>query len=201
MIGRIKGIILEKKAPELLVDVNGIGYEIFAPMSTFYQLPEVGATTTLHTHFVVREDVQQLYGFAKLIERDLFRLLIKVNGVGPKLALAILSSMEPDNFIQCIANNDTASLVRLPGIGKKTAERLIIEIADKLKDWVSGGAKGAEPIMMQGNFAAHDSLKDAMSALVTLGYKPQQASQVISKIDTQGLSTEGIIKQALKQLG
>ncbi len=135
MIGQIRGIILEKQPPQLLVDVHGVGYEIDAPMSTFYQLPDVGQEVSLFTHFVVREDAHHLYGFYTRDERHLFRTLLKVNGVGPRLALTILSSTAPDEFVRCVLNNDTASLVRLPGIGKKTAERLVIEMRDKLSDW------------------------------------------------------------------
>ncbi len=135
MIGKIRGIILEKQPPQLIVDVHGIGYEIDAPMSTFYQLPEVGQEVNLFTHFVVREDAQHLYGFYTRDERLLFRTLLKVNGVGPRMALTVLSSVSPEEFVRCVLNNDTASLVRLPGIGKKTAERLVIEMRDKLSDW------------------------------------------------------------------
>ena len=135
MIGRIHGILLEKQAPLLLVDVQGLGYEIQAPMSTIYQLPAIGQAVTLHIHMVVREDAQLLYGFVELRERALFKTLIKVSGVGPKLALTLLSGMETDDFVRCVHDNDIASLVRLPGVGKKTAERLLVEMRDRLKDW------------------------------------------------------------------
>src|SRR5580704_18997800 len=138
MIGQIRGIILEKQPPLLTVDVHGIGYEIDAPMSTFYQLPEVGQEVSLFTHFVVREDAHHLYGFYTRDERLLFRTLLKVNGVGPRLSLTILSSTAPEEFVRCVLNNDTLSLVRLPGVGKKTAERLVIEMRDKLADWYQG---------------------------------------------------------------
>ena len=127
MIGRLTGILLVKQAPELLLDVNGVGYEVQAPMSTFYQLPELGVRVSLHTHLVVREDAQLLYGFAELPERQLFRTLIKVNGVGPRLALTILSGMDVGQFVACVQSADTATLVKLPGVGKKTAERLLVE--------------------------------------------------------------------------
>ena len=139
MIGRLQGVILVKQAPEIVIDVNGVGYEVQVPMTTIYQLPEVGKSVTLHTHFVVREDAQLLYGFAELRERSLFRTLIKVNGVGPKLALTILSGIESDDFVRCVRDGDTASLVRLPGVGKKTAERLLVEMKDRLKDWAING--------------------------------------------------------------
>ena len=139
MIGRIKGVLLSKKPPVLLVDVHGVGYEIDAPMSTFYQLGETGSDVVLHTHLVVREDAHQLFGFATETERRLFRALIKVTGVGAKMALTILSGSSADEFARYVQDNDTASLTRLPGVGKKTAERLIVEMRDRLTDWVHGG--------------------------------------------------------------
>ncbi|HSB97665.1 MAG TPA: Holliday junction branch migration protein RuvA, partial [Spongiibacteraceae bacterium] len=139
MIGRIRGKLLEKQAPELLVDVNGVGYEIQAPMTTIYQLPALGETVELFTHLVVREDAHLLFGFASLRDRALFRALIKVNGVGPKLALTILSGMDAQDFVRCVRDNDGAGLVRLPGVGKKTAERLLIEMRDRLRDWPIDG--------------------------------------------------------------
>lgn len=200
MIGRIKGTLLEKKMPELLMDVQGIGYEITAPLSTCYQLPPVGERVELFTHFVVREDAHQLYGFLQRMERDLFRVLIKVNGVGPKLGLAILSSMEVPQFIQCIMSHDVNALVALPGIGKKTAERLIIEMSDRLKDWEGAsenlklsGASGTSPMNSS-------KVKDAISALVALGYKPQEASRAMMQVDHESLSTEDMVKEALRQM-
>lgn len=139
MIGRIRGKLLEKQAPELLVDVNGVGYEIQAPMTTIYLLPALGETVELFTHLVVREDAHLLFGFASLRDRTLFRALIKVNGVGPKLALTILSGMDAQDFVRCVRDDDTAGLVRLPGVGKKTAERLLIEMRDRLRDWPIDG--------------------------------------------------------------
>lgn len=138
MIGQLRGTLLEKRPPVLLLDVNGVGYEVEAPMTVFYDLPDTGESLTLHTHFVVREDAQLLYGFADRYERELFRALIKVNGVGPKMALAILSGIEADRLAQCIHDQDTTSLVKVPGIGKKTAERLVIEMRDRL-DKIDGG--------------------------------------------------------------
>ncbi len=192
MIGRITGILLEKQAPHLLVDVNGVGYELQAPMSTFYQLPEIGQKVSLHTHFVVREDGQFLYGFYKNDERALFRMLIKTSGVGPRLALTILSGIEPELFMQCVASEDVVSLVRLPGIGKKTAERLLLEMRDRLKDWHlhEGFAVVAVSTVAQ----------DAISALVALGYRPQDASRAIAKFKDQQLSSEEMIRQALREL-
>lgn len=199
MIGRIQGVLLEKQAPELLLDVNGIGYEIQAPMSTFYHLPAIGAALVLHTHFVVREDAQLLYGFFQLQERSLFRFLIKVNGVGPKLALTILSGIEADDFVRCINSGDTDALVKLPGVGKKTAERLIIEMKDRLKDWGSvpnSGDISQSPMNIQSNIVA-----DAESALVALGYKSQQAAKAVAALNKDNInSSEELIRQALRSM-
>src|SRR5579862_1297852 len=167
MIGQIRGIILEKQPPQLLIDVQGIGYEIDAPMGTFYQLPDVGQEVCLHTHFVVREDAHHLYGFYTRDERSLFRTLLKVNGVGPRLALTILSSVSPDEFVRCVLNNDTVSLVRLPGIGKKTAERLVIEMRDKLSDWYQQ-SPSENTIAKENSSGRHQILQDAISALIAL---------------------------------
>lgn len=198
MIGRIHGKIIEKQPPQLLIDVQGVGYEIDAPMSTFYQLPNMGEAVTLHTHLVVREDAHLLFGFATLSERSLFRTLIKINGVGAKLALTILSGMNADEFIACVQDNDAAALVRLPGVGKKTAERLIIELRDKLKDRMVEASPA-------GSLANSDLLQpvsrpsgDAVSALIALGYKPQEASRMVRAIDTEGQTTEEIIRLSLQ---
>ncbi len=197
MIGRLRGILAEKQPPLLLIDINGVGYEVEAPMSTFYQLPETGATVTLHTHLVVREDAHLLFGFASEGERRLFRTLIKVNGVGAKLALTILSGIAADEFARCVQENDTAALVRLPGVGKKTAERLIVEMRDRLADW-EGAVTLAGAALVESR-GGSDELRDAISALVSLGYKPPEASRLVSKVETEGLSSEEIIRAALKQ--
>ncbi len=202
MIGQLKGIILEKQPPQLLLDVHGVGYEIDAPMSTFYKLPEVGAEVTLLTHLVVREDAHLLYGFYSRDERMLFRTLLKVNGVGPRLSLTILSSIDPDEFVRCIVNNDTASLVRVPGVGKKTAERLIIEMRDKLSGWSSGAVTELN-VLAKASPAAqgrNQIIQDAVSALITLGYKPQEASRAVSKADDGSLTSEEIIRYALREM-
>lgn len=201
MIGQLRGIILEKQPPQLLLDVNGVGYEIDAPMSTFYRLPEVGKELTLLTHFIVREDAHHLYGFATSEERTLFRTLLKVNGVGPRLALTILSSIEPDEFVRCVVNNDTESLVRLPGIGKKTAERLIIEMRDKLAAWqkTSPAELSLFPNKTEGG-SRNQLVQDAISALVALGYKPQEASRAVSKVDDGQLNSEEMIRRALREM-
>lgn len=200
MIGRIQGVLLEKQVPDLLVDVNGVGYEVHVPMTTMYQLPEVGQSVTLHTHFVVREDAQLLYGFATTTERSLFRALIKVNGVGPKLALTILSGIESNEFVRCVRDGDTVSLVRLPGVGKKTAERLLVEMKDRLKDWqIDNSAAGS--VGNESAVGSNNILAEAESALVALGYKPQEASKAISAIDKSEIdSSETLIRLALKNM-
>jgi len=200
MIGKIRGIILEKQPPQLIVDVHGIGYEIDAPMSTFYQLPDVGQEVNLFTHFVVREDAQHLYGFYTRDERHLFRTLLKVNGVGPRLALTVLSSTAPEEFVRCVLNNDTASLVRLPGIGKKTAERLVIEMRDKLADWQHAAPAEGATLIRQENQGRHQILQDAISALISLGYKQQEANRTVTKIDDGAATSEELIRRALRAL-
>jgi Holliday junction DNA helicase RuvA len=193
MIGLLRGKILDKQPPQLLLDVNGVGYEVDAPMTTFYDLPDVGAEVMLFTHLAVREDAHTLYGFAKRTDRDLFRNLLKVNGVGARLALAILSGMETRVFITCVQTGDAGALVQLPGIGKKTAERLIIELRDRLQlpaeavpTAASAPARLATPV------------EDAVSALVGLGYKPQDASRMVRSLETTNLSSEEIIRGALQ---
>lgn len=201
MIGRIRGILLEKQAPSLLVEVSGISYELEAPMTTFYELPATGNEVILHTHLLVREDAQLLYGFASQQERLLFRTLIKVSGVGAKLALALLSGMSAEEFAQTVQHNDVARLTRVPGIGKKTAERLIIEMRDRLKTWAQpdegSGAVATTPI---GDFMHADPVKDAISALIALGYKPPEASRMVNALDATGMQSEDIIRQALKSI-
>ena len=198
MIGRLKGLLLSKQPPTLLLDVNGVGYEVDAPMSTFYQLPDVNQEIILHTHLVVREDVQQLCGFISETERSMFRSLIKINGVGPKLALSILSAISADDFARCIQESDTTTLVRLPGVGKKTAERLVIEMRDKLKDWQVDALSNGEPAGMIEIQQTANPVEEAVSALIALGYKPPQASRMVSQIDNHDLSSEEIIRDALK---
>lgn len=198
MIGRIQGKVIEKQAPDLLVDVQGVGYEILVSLNTFFDVPDVGHDVTLHTHFVVREDVQQLYGFAHLEERLLFRNLIKVNGVGPKMALAILSGMNANEFAACVQANDTAQLVRLPGVGKKTAERLVIEMRDRLGDIDLVDREKASP-QVESNGA--DILQEAESALIALGYKPQDAAKMVNRAQSEDISSaEELIRHALKSM-
>lgn len=201
MIGWLKGEILEKHAPELVLNVQGVGYEVQAPMTTFYQLPEKGMVE-LFTHMVVREDAQLLYGFATKDERRLFRALIKVNGVGPKLALAILSSIEASDFVACVRHDDVHALVKIPGIGKKTAERLLIEMRDRLKDWFVGG-DGLLPEASGGKSSGrHLIVNEAESALIALGYKPQEIAKMlrVAQQDEALQTVEAMIKAALKQI-
>jgi Holliday junction DNA helicase RuvA len=197
MIGMLRGRIISRQPPMLLVDVNGVGYEVEAPMSTFYALPEGDQTVTLHTHLAVREDAHILYGFAREGDRALFRALLKVNGVGGKMALAILSGMTADEFALCVQAGDIAALTRLPGVGKKTAERLVVEMRDRLEG-LSGNAAplaaGAAPM----GESAGDATADAVSALVALGYKPAEASRMVRSVAGDGLGTEAIIKAALQ---
>jgi Holliday junction DNA helicase RuvA len=193
MIGLLRGKILDKQPPQLLLDVSGVGYEVDAPMTTFYDLPGVGEEVTLFTHLAVREDAHTLYGFAKRSDRDLFRNLLKVNGVGARLALTILSGMETRVFITCVQAGDTSALVKLPGIGKKTAERLIIELRDRLElPAAAATSAAAAPVI------AASPVEDAVSALVGLGYKPQDASRMVRSLETANLSSEEIIRSALQ---
>lgn len=197
MIGRLRGQLLLKRPPHLLIDVGGVGYEVEAPMSTFYALPETGAEVVLHTHLQVREDAHSLFGFAAEAERGLFRELLKVNGVGARVALAILSGMDAGTFTSCVQAGDAARLTRLPGIGKKTAERLIIELRDRLgaldaETEVAGSRPADVP-------AAQMSAEDeAVNALIALGYKPPEASRMVSAVKRDGMDTEDLIRQALK---
>lgn len=204
MIGKIRGILVEKRAPCLIIELaHGLGYELEAPMSTFYRLPELGQPIVLYTHLTVREDAHLLYGFSELRERSLFRALIKVNGVGPKLALTILSSFEPQAFALCVNHGDSASLTRVPGIGKKTAERLIVEMRDRLSDPFAL-EQGGEPLLLAANSMPssrlNSAVQEAMSALIALGYKTQEASKAISQIDVTDLSCEAIIRQVLQKV-
>lgn len=199
MIGYIRGILLEKQAPLLVVDVAGIGYEIDAPMSTFYQLPDIGKEVALFTHFVIREDAHALFGFYTREERTLFRTLLKVNGVGPRLALTILSSITPEEFVRSVLNNDTVSLVRMPGVGKKTAERLVIEMRDKLATWYQTDTANPQ-LSSTSPPIRHQVLQDAISALVSLGYKHQESNRIVTKIDDGGASSEELIRRALREM-
>ena len=203
MIGRLKGILLEKNPPNMLIDVQGVGYDVLAPMSSFYPLPGIGAEATLHTHFAVSETAQQLYGFVTKGERELFRLLIRVNGVGPKMALALMSGMNADEFVRCVQDSNVSALVKVPGVGRKTAERLIVEMRDKLGDWsasstpVALAAGNVQPELGQSQNAL---VADAESALIALGYKPTDAAKAVAKVlDKQKVeSSEELIRLTLR---
>jgi holliday junction DNA helicase RuvA len=190
VIGHLRGVIVAKHPPALTVDVNGIGYELDAPMSTFYELPELGIEVLLHTHLVVREDAQQLFGFISTRERQLFRGLIRVNGVGARLALSILSGISVDGFSRCVMESDVAALTRIPGIGKKTAERLLVEMRDRIAAGEIGGDAASGPV---------NAKDEAQAALVALGYKPAEATRMLGKVD-EGATSEALIRQALQSV-
>jgi len=199
MIGRLRGEIVEKQAPDLLIDVNGVGYEVQAPLSSLIAIGKIGEPVTLYTHLAVREDAHQLYGFSDKAQRTMFRTLIKVSGVGPKLALGILSSMDADTFARCIQQQEVTALTKLPGVGKKTAERLIVEMQDRLKEWQTPAPLWAA--MDQAEEASHnDKLAEAESALVALGYKPQEATKMLAKVADNVESSEEMIRLALKSM-
>ncbi|MEM9254931.1 MAG: Holliday junction branch migration protein RuvA [Pseudomonadota bacterium] len=200
MIGSLRGILVSKKPPDILVEVGGVGYELQVPMTTLFQLPDLGEEVALVTHFVVREDAQLLYGFIDEADRRLFRQLIRVNGVGPKLALTILSGMDAHSFSRCVQRDDISSLVALPGVGKKTAERLLIEMRDKLSDWLAADDDSTElQAIVPG--PATDIVADAEDALVALGYKPVEASKMVAAVhDDAVANSEELIRRALKAM-
>ncbi len=204
MNGRIRGILIEKQATDIVVDVQGVGYEIQAPMSTIYLLPALGKEVVLHTHLVVREDAHLLYGFLSLDERHMFRSLIKISGVGPKMALAILSGMAVEEFVRTVRNNDLAALVRMPGIGKKTAERLVVEMKDKLADWSEVVTSSASLATVSASGPTDRQMsQEAETALVALGYKPQEAARVIAqvlKLNGDLERSEELIRLALRSM-
>lgn len=194
MIGRLSGLLLEKNPPSLVLDVHGVGYEVDVPMSTFFALPATGEAVALFTHLVVREDAQLLYGFATRTERVLFRALLKVNGVGAKVALAILSGLSTDEFLACIASKDVSALVKVPGIGKKTAERLLVELQDKVESLGDGALPGSvQPVDEEPGVR-----EQAEQALVALGYKPAEADRLLQRHGEAGQSVEQMIRAALR---
>jgi Holliday junction DNA helicase RuvA len=202
MIGRIRGKLVHKQAPDILVEVGGVGYELQVPMTTLFQLPALGSEVSLVTHFVVREDAQLLYGFIDERDRMLFRQLIKVSGVGPKLGLTILSGMDARSFVRCVQRDDISSLIALPGVGKKTAERLLVEMRDKLKGWLVGAdsaqeqAGGGAPMT-----PVSDIVADAEGALISLGYKPQEATRMVTAVNEDSVvDSEELIRRALKSM-
>lgn len=204
MIGRLRGTLIEKLPGTTLLDVGGVGYEVEIPYTTFFQLPEAGQEAILHTHLAVREDAQTLYGFSGKAERELFRLLIKTSGVGPKLALAILSGLEANAFVQVVEDNDTAALVKIPGVGKKTAERLLIEVRDRINQLDSSSPvprTAPETGELPGVPASGNSPREeAESALIALGYKPQEAEKALRAIDDDTMSSQELIRLALKNM-
>jgi Holliday junction DNA helicase RuvA len=193
MIGRITGKLISKQPPLLMVDVMGVGYELEAPMSTFYKLPAVGETVSLLTHLTVREDAHLLFGFAATSEKELFRDLIKISGVGPKLGLSILSGVNVEDFWGMVRAGDTARLTKIPGVGKKTAERLVIEMRDK------AGAAESTGIPNAATGSAVGPLQEARSALTALGYKPAEIQRFTEAVYKDGMTTEQIIQEALKR--
>lgn len=201
MIGRLRGILVEKQLPELVVEAGGVGYEVLVPLSVLDRLPVIGHEVVLHTHFVVRADAQQLFGFCSRADRELFRALIRVSGVGPKLALSILSGMEGDEFARCVERGDVKSLERLPGIGKKTAQRLMIEMRDALRDWHPAPHRDSAPVQAGAASGRRRLIQDAESALIALGYKPPEAARAIAAANDDGVETsEELIRRALKGL-
>lgn len=194
MIGQLTGTLLAKQPPALLLDVQGVGYELEAPMTTFYELPEEGNSLTLLTHLVVREDAQLLFGFSSLPQRDLFRMLLRVSGIGPRVALAILSGLSVEEFSRCINSDNVARLIKVPGVGRKTAERVILEMRDKPMPGLEAGADA--PVQDEGE----DARNDAISALTALGYKPQAAEKVIGQLADQANTSEALIRLALQSL-
>jgi Holliday junction DNA helicase RuvA len=191
MIGFLRGTLVTKRPPSLTIDVGGVGYEVEAPMSTFYKLPETGKEVTLVTHLVVREDAHALYGFATEAERTLFRSLLKISGVGARIALGVLSGMSVEGFYQCVRQKDLGSLTKIPGVGRKTAERLLMEMADRLPETNVVEFRGNSPGGAEGE--AHD-------ALLALGYKPSEVLRMLKDLDTTRLTAEELIREALRRV-
>ena len=196
MISRIQGVLIEKRPPWLVIDCNGVGYELEVPMTTVWTLPELNKTVTILTHLIVRDDAHLLFGFATEAERKLFRSLIKVSGIGSKVALAILSGIESKEFVQCVHESNAARLTALPGIGKKTAERLIVEMRDRVGDWAPANLNA----MASPSAAAGNAVNDAISGLIALGYKPPEASRLVMELDRDDKSSEEIIREVLRRL-
>lgn len=192
MIGSLRGKLVAKQAPQVVIECNGVGYEVETPMSTFLELPSIGADVFLHTHFAVREDAQTLYGFASDKERQLFRTLLKISGVGAKMGLAILSSMSSADFQRCVEYEDAATLIKVPGVGKKTAERLIIEMRDKFE--TTGEPPGPGRVIPEAS-----PRNEAVDALMALGYKAGEVNKLIASLDVEDQTAEDIIRQALRQ--
>lgn len=206
MIGRLTGTLISKQPPEIMIDVHGVGYEVQMPMTCLFELPDIGEPVTVITHFVVREDAQLLYGFNTFAERSLFRQLIKAQGVGPKLALTIMSGMTAHQFVQAVTHDDVSSLIKLPGVGRKTAERLVVEMRDRLQQWgTATPATDAAPIDLgeaQSALVASSPRDDALGALLALGYKQAQADKAVAQAlkANEGASSEELIRTALKNM-
>lgn len=198
MIAWLKGELLDKRPPSIVLNVNGVGYDLEAPLNVFYDLPDLGSQASLYVHMVVREDAQNLYGFISVKQRDLFRSLIKVSGIGPKVGLAILSSLTADDLLSCVAHEDVATLVAVPGIGKKTAQRLLVELKDRLAKEFGSALPEAAPGTISS--AASDE-RDAIDALITLGYKPADARGAVRGVAEAGMTSEALIRAALKNMG
>jgi Holliday junction DNA helicase RuvA len=206
MIGRLQGILLSKEEQGVLLEVGGVGYEVEVPATTLLSLPAPGAGVVLHTHLSIREDAHHLYGFAQLRDREMFRLLIKANGIGPKLALGILSALDSQQLAATVQRNDVNALVKLPGVGRKTAERLLVDLRDRLKEWELRFSTGSTT----GSAAptrAVDSHQEAETALIGLGYKPQEAARAVMQAAVQleeagkAVATETLVRVALRELG
>ncbi len=198
MIGRLTGVLIEKQQPKFILDVQGVGYEVECPLSTFYRLPELGQTVMVLTQFIVREDSQVLFGFLTRAEQSLFRHLVKVNGVGPRLALTILSGVTPVHFQALIQTGDTSALMRIPGVGKKTAERLLIEMRDRLAD---APIESSDVVGFTATFSSPEGeiVREALSALISLGYKPPEAGRMVQAIeDKSGLNSGELVRRVLQ---
>ena len=200
MIGKISGVLEEKNTHQALINVNGLSYEVEVPITTSFEMPEAGNKVQLYTHFVVREDAQLLYGFIKKQDREMFRVLIRVNGVGPKLGVAILSGLDSASLARCVQDDDVTTLVKLPGIGKKTAERLLIELRDKVKLLLMPESEVGSTKELSFASVAVSIEDEAESALIALGYKPQAATKSIKSCKKEGQSLEDLIKAALKNM-
>jgi len=195
MIARLAGTLILKQPPLMVIDIGGVGYEVEAPLSVFYDLPELGSPVVILTHLSIKDDSHTLYGFASESERTLFRQLLKISGIGAKLALTILSGMDAGSFAACVQAGDTAALVKLPGVGKKTAERLVVEMRDRLAGWDTGGAAQGAAASAPADVA--NPVEEAVSALIALGYKPQDASRMVRAVDSRDVTTEEIIGAGL----
>ncbi|MEM7542200.1 MAG: Holliday junction branch migration protein RuvA [Pseudomonadota bacterium] len=200
MIGRLRGTLIAKNPPSLLIECAGVGYEVEAPMTTIYEIGQLDGEVTLFTHLVVRDDAHLLFGFSSDSERRMFRALLKVSGIGARMALAILSGMDAKAFAECIHAGDTARLTAVPGVGKKTAERLIVEMRDRVADWQPQVSAVVNASSAPHSVSAGNPANDAISGLIALGYKPQEASKYVLAVDTEGLSSEAIIKEVLRTL-